>query len=91
MPKYDIVVFDLDGVLVDIQSSWDWVHRHFGVDNDESLAQYLAGQIDDLEFMRRDIALSTSSVELAGSTIKLAPSFSLWYMSIFTLVPRLPP
>jgi phosphoserine phosphatase len=57
MPKYDIVVFDLDGVLVDIQSSWNWVHGNFGLDNDKSLAEYLAGEINDIEFMRRDIAL----------------------------------
>lgn len=53
----ELVVFDMDGVLTDIESSWVYVHRHFGVNNDHSLFAYLRGEIDDLEFIRRDIAL----------------------------------
>jgi phosphoserine phosphatase len=52
-----LVVFDMDGVLADIESSWVYVHRHFGVNNDHSLYAYLRGEIDDLEFIRRDIEL----------------------------------
>ncbi|MGQ9587257.1 MAG: HAD-IB family phosphatase [Thermoplasmata archaeon] len=52
-----LVVFDMDGVLADIESSWVYVHRHFGVNNDHSLRAYLRGEIDDLEFIRRDIDL----------------------------------
>lgn len=52
-----LTVFDMDGVLTEYFSSWVWVHQHFGTDNDESLRAYIAGEIDDLEFMRRDIAL----------------------------------
>ena len=52
-----LVVFDMDGVLADIQSSWVYVHEHFGVDNEHSLHAYLRGEIDDLEFIRRDIHL----------------------------------
>jgi len=52
-----LVVFDMDGVLADIGSSWVHVHRHFGVNNDHSLYAYLRGEIDDLEFIRRDIEL----------------------------------
>ena len=52
-----LVVFDMDGVLADIESSWVYVHRHFGVNNDHSLYAYLRGEIDDLEFVRRDIQL----------------------------------
>src|SRR4030042_6886638 len=47
----------MDGVLADIESSWVHVHRHFGVNNDHSLYAYLRGEIDDLEFIRRDIGL----------------------------------
>ncbi|MFW6304182.1 MAG: HAD family hydrolase [Candidatus Saliniplasma sp.] len=54
---YELVVFDMDGVLVDVESSWCWVHEHFNVNNDHSLEAYLNGEIDDLEFIRRDIAL----------------------------------
>ena len=52
-----LVVFDMDGVLADIESSWVFVHQRFGVNNDHSLHAYLRGEIDDLEFIRRDIAL----------------------------------
>jgi phosphoserine phosphatase len=52
-----LVVFDMDGVLADAESSWVYVHQHFGVDNENSLHAYLEGEIDDLEFIRRDIAL----------------------------------
>jgi phosphoserine phosphatase len=52
-----LAAFDMDGVLVDIVSSWVHVHRQFGVNNDHSLFAYLRGEIDDREFIRRDIAL----------------------------------
>ena len=52
-----MVVFDLDGVLVDIDSSWQRVHEAFGVDNEVNFQKYLRGQIDFKEFMRSDIRL----------------------------------
>ncbi len=55
--EFDLAVFDMDGVLVDVESSWVWVHNHFNVNNDHSLKKYLQGEIDDLEFIRRDIEL----------------------------------
>jgi phosphoserine phosphatase len=55
--KYKFVAFDLDGVLVDTFSSWVWMHKHFGVNNDHSLYAYQRGEIDYAEFMRRDVAL----------------------------------
>jgi len=55
--KFDLVAFDMDGVLVDYLSSWTWVHDRFGVSNDESVISFMDGDIDDMEFMRRDIAL----------------------------------
>lgn len=52
-----LVAFDMDGVLVDTVSSWVLVHRHFGVNNEHSLEAYLNGEIDDREFIRRDVKL----------------------------------
>jgi phosphoserine phosphatase len=52
-----LVVFDMDGVLADVESSWVHVHKRFGVNNDHSLYAYLRGEITDLEFIRRDIQL----------------------------------
>ncbi|MEF8873171.1 MAG: HAD-IB family phosphatase [Candidatus Thermoplasmatota archaeon] len=55
--ELDMIVFDMDGVLVDAHSSWKWVHERFGVDNEASLKAYMNNEIDDLEFIRRDIEL----------------------------------
>ncbi|MGD0057646.1 MAG: HAD-IB family phosphatase, partial [Methanomassiliicoccales archaeon] len=55
--KYDLVAFDMDGVLVKYPSSWTWVHHHFGVTDETALEEYINGGIDDREFMRRDISL----------------------------------
>ena len=55
--RYDMVAFDLDGVIVEGRSSWEWIHRHFGVNNNDALDAFIRGDIDDMEFMRRDIAL----------------------------------
>lgn len=56
-PPFEVVFFDMDGTLTDRVSSWEWVHKHFGVDNRASWESFLRGDIDDLEFLRRDIAL----------------------------------
>lgn len=77
----ELVVFDMDGVLVDAVSSWVYVHRHFQVNNDHSLYAYLDGEIDDLEFIRRDISLWTKkepaitalSIEEILSKVPLMP------------------
>ena len=53
--KIELAVFDMDGVLIDSHSSWVLVHEHFGTDNEDSLRAFLLGEIDDLEFIRRDV------------------------------------
>jgi phosphoserine phosphatase len=55
--RFDLVAFDMDGVLVEYDSTWTWLHNHFGVSNEEGLKDFIEGRIDDHEFMRRDIAL----------------------------------
>ena len=52
-----VVVFDMDGVLVDIESSWEFVHKAFGIDGRENFERYLRGEFDYREFMRKDIGL----------------------------------
>jgi len=61
--KYKLVVFDMDGVLVDHLSTWTWVHDKMDVNNDASLELFKAGKITEIEFIRRDIKLWTSKYE----------------------------
>ncbi len=54
-----LVIFDMDGVLVKIKSSWDYLHMHFNVRDKASryLRLYQEGKIDFLEWMRLDTEL----------------------------------
>jgi phosphoserine phosphatase len=55
--KFKIAVFDMDGVFVDVNSSWAYVHQKFGVDNADNLNLYLNGEIDYRELLKRDAKL----------------------------------
>jgi len=57
--RYKLVVFDMDGVLIDHISSWTWVHDKMNVNNDEAFELFKAGKITEIEFIRRDIKLWT--------------------------------
>lgn len=56
-PPVELVCFDMDGVLTPGLSSWVRVHEHFGVSNEAALHAFINGEIDDHEFIRRDVAL----------------------------------
>jgi phosphoserine phosphatase len=53
----ELAAFDLDGTLLERESSWAALHRHFGTSRqgEASLGLYSKGKIDYREFMRRDI------------------------------------
>ena len=55
---YSLAAFDLDGTLLEHESSWVALHRHFGTtkSGEASLKLYSEGRIDYMEFMRRDIS-----------------------------------
>ena len=55
--KIELVIFDMDGVLTDILSSWKHIHDYFKTSNEKSVNAYLKGEFDDAEFIRRDAAL----------------------------------
>lgn len=55
--RYDLVIFDMDGVLTACKSSWQHVHREVGVDNSENFEKFTNGEIDEIEFIRSDVAL----------------------------------
>ncbi|MGI0070539.1 MAG: HAD-IB family phosphatase [Thermoplasmata archaeon] len=52
-----LVALDMDGTLVDIESSWGSVHAFFGDQNEEGLRRFFASEIDDAEFMRSDVRI----------------------------------
>ena len=54
---YDLVIFDMDGVLTRDRSSWTFVHDMMGVSNEHNLKAFIDGKIDEDEFIRSDIAL----------------------------------
>jgi phosphoserine phosphatase len=52
-----LIAFDVDGVLLKPKSSWNTIHTHFGVKNEESLRAFLNGEIGYQEFIDRDVNL----------------------------------
>lgn len=52
-----LIAFDMDGVLVDIESSWSYIHERFGTDNRETVEAYIQGKIGDSEFIKNDLLL----------------------------------
>ncbi|HWR63589.1 MAG TPA: HAD-IB family phosphatase [Candidatus Thermoplasmatota archaeon] len=66
-----LVFFDMDGVLLDTVSSWRYVHEYFGTTNERSIMPYLLGDIDYLEFIRRDVSLwKTNGTAVSKATIE---------------------
>jgi phosphoserine phosphatase len=66
-----LVFFDMDGVLLDTVSSWRYVHEYFGTTNERSIMPYLRGDIDYLEFIRRDVSLwKTNGTAVSKATIE---------------------
>ena len=66
-----LAAFDLDGTVLEHNSSWVAIHRHFGTEHlgAASLRLYTEGRIDYREFMRRDISSWPKGVrkeEIAG-------------------------
>jgi len=77
-----MAVFDMDGVLIHQRSSWRIVHDRLGTNNEGSFFAYMRGEIDDHEFMRRDIYLwrgrginSLTDVEVAIEDAVLMEGF----------------
>ncbi len=71
----------MDGVLVLQRSSWRIIHRELGTDNEDSFTAYMKGEIDDREFMRRDI----------GKWLSVNPGLDRsWMMNVYAGVERTP-
>ena len=61
MSNIKLVVFDMDGTLLQPRSSWAQIHDHFGTDNTEMLRLYIDHKITDEEFVKADIKLWNSN------------------------------
>ena len=79
--KYKLVAFDMDGTLIEQNSSWRAIHSYFGVEEKArvNIEAYDRGEIDYPEFMRLDIKLwqptpHISQIERIVSDFKLAPN-----------------
>ena len=70
-----LVFFDMDGVLLDTVSSWRYIHEHFGTTNERSIIPYLRGDIDYLEFIRRDVSLW----KINGESVKMTTIQKILY------------
>ncbi len=59
MKYIKIVFFDVDGVLTEEKSSWGYVHRFFGVEEEaaEAIRLFMEGKISYEEWMRFDTSL----------------------------------
>ncbi|MBI3859256.1 MAG: HAD-IB family phosphatase [Thaumarchaeota archaeon] len=75
-----LAAFDMDGTLLEQDSSWVALHKHFGTTKhgEASLKLYSEGKIDYGEFMRRDIgswppAVTRDKVDLILSKYRLRP------------------
>lgn len=66
--SFDLIVFDLDGTLLEAESSWGTLNRFFGNDNRETIQLFRRGAIDYAEFMLRDLAAWPKSLHI--STIR---------------------
>ena len=75
-----LVIFDMDGVLLDTVSSWRYIHEHFGTTNERSIIPYLRGHIDYLEFIRRDVSLWKTNGEAVQKTTILSVLSSIPYI-----------
>ena len=53
MPQIKLVVFDMDGTIIEPRSSWAMIHEHFGTDNTEMLQLYIDHKISDKDLEPR--------------------------------------
>jgi phosphoserine phosphatase len=54
--KY-LICFDMDRVLVDHLSTWQFVYDKLGINNDESFALYNQGKLDEWDWIKLDLGL----------------------------------
>ena len=63
-----LVCLDMDRVLVDHLSTWQYVYDKLGISNDESFELYNQGLLDEWDWIKLDIALIKESQTTAEIT-----------------------
>ena len=58
-----LICFDMDRVLVDHFSTWQFVYDKLQINNDESLNLYNQGKLDEWEWLKLDLALIKGACE----------------------------
>jgi phosphoserine phosphatase len=78
--RYKLVIFDMDGTLVEQRSSWSWLHHYFRTFEGENrrLRLYAEGRMTYEDFMAEDIRswpqpLHVTEVAWALSSCKVRP------------------
>ena len=56
-----LVCLDMDRVLVDHLSTWQYVYDQLGINNDESFELYNQGLLDEWDWIKLDLALIKSA------------------------------
>ena len=56
-----LVCLDMDRVLVDHLSTWQFVYDQLGISNDESFELYNQGLLDEWDWIKLDLALIKSA------------------------------
>jgi HAD superfamily phosphoserine phosphatase-like hydrolase len=52
-----LICFDMDRVLVDHLSTWQYVYDQMGINNDEAFELYNQGKLDEWDWLKLDLAL----------------------------------
>lgn len=88
--RYKLAVFDMDGVLTQPVSSWEYLHKRFGVDNSVNLGAYKSGRLSYIDFLRSDVKLwidrnGTTSASTVISMLDQIPRRDGVYITMKTL------
>ena len=88
-----LVCLDMDRVLVDHLSTWQFVYDKLGISNDESFELYNQGLLDEWDWIKLDIALIKDSIkdrditdEELRTLMEGMPMMKNWHLMISELL-----
>ncbi len=88
-----LVCLDMDRVLVDHLSTWQFVYDKLGISNDESFELYNQGLLNEWDWIKLDIALIKSSIgdrKITDSELRSLmegmPMMNNWHLLISELI-----